>query len=164
MSLRFIPLIFLITLIGCSATATKINKLHQNFIKSFREPGEDRVSSPKSAYETYRCNKSLLYLESLEVIPNIVSPGKEINQRIRYAYCSPEFSKIVPGKITRTIFHKGQKQFEDLTDYSFKPGIWNVDAFIEIPAEVEEGNYSFEIKLQFGSEIIVKSRDFIIKK
>lgn len=163
MTLKIIPFLFLFTLASCSATTTRINQIHQNFIKSFREPGEERVYSPKEVYEIYKCTGNELYIESLEVIPETVSQGKEINQRIRYAFCSPSFSEKVDGRIIRTIYHKEKKQFEDITEYSFKPGIWNVDAFIEIPGDVAEGRYSFEIELRSGYGILKKTKDFNVK-
>lgn len=157
-------ILFLIVFItGCSAATTKISRVQQNFIKSFREPGEKRVSSAEDTLKTYRCRESILYIEHIEVLPHNVLSGKEINQRVRYALCSPKFTKSINGEIVRTILYKNKKQFVDVTKYTFNPGTWNVDVFIEIPNSAEDGEYFLEVKLKYGSETIVKTEQFFVQ-
>ncbi|MGH7884075.1 MAG: hypothetical protein ACRENO_00110, partial [Thermodesulfobacteriota bacterium] len=89
MYIRFFGLLLIVILTGCAAATSKINQVQQNFIKSFREPGEKRVSSPEDAFKIYNCNEKKLNLEHIEVIPKTVQSGMEINQRLRYALCVP---------------------------------------------------------------------------
>ncbi len=159
----FIVLFIVVLMTGCSATTSKISQMQQNFIKSFREPGEKNVSSPEDTVETYKCKTKKIHIENIEVLPQNVSGGKEINQRIRYALCSPQLSENIDGEIVRSIAYKGKKQFVDTTKYSFKTGTWNVDVFIEIPSGAEEGEYLLEVILKYGSEVIVKTEEFFVK-
>lgn len=163
MYIKFFGLLFIVLLTGCAAATSKINQVQQNFIKSFREPGEKRVSSPEETFGIYKCGEKKLYLEHIEVIPETISNGMEINQRLRYALCVPGLSKNLKGKITREIFYKNKREFIDVTEYYFKPGIWNVDVFIEIPPNAEDGEYIMKVALKYGSESIIKKKNFFVK-
>src|SRR2546427_6077514 len=66
-----------LVLVGCSSIA------------SMRKPGEKMVRTPEETKEKYACapyRKTLLQLEDVQVLPEMVMPGKEINHRIRYAF------------------------------------------------------------------------------
>jgi len=171
---RTLTMLFLYTLIfapllilsGCTATATKIQDIQQRAIKSMRDPGEKLVSSPEKTAETYSCKahtRSRLFLEHVEVIPNRVSPGDEVNQRIRYAFCPSTPSGMAKGQIIRTVLFRGEAMFQDVTNYEFKPGTWAVDAFIVIPGDAQSGVYAIDVVLRYGRETIRRSNSFMVK-
>src|SRR5437870_3703673 len=116
------------------------------------KPGEKIVRTPEETKETYTCaayRKTMLHLEDVQVLPDIVTPGKEINQRIRYAFCPLTPSSTLKGSITRTVLFKGKQMFCDTTNYEFKPGTWTVDVFIGIPKEAARGVYALDVALRY---------------
>ena len=133
---------------------------------STRNPGDKMVRSPEKTKEKYACapyNKRRLQLEEVQLFPDRVMPGTEINQRIQYAFCPLTPSEILKGSITRTVLFKGNQVFRDTTAYEFKPGTWTVDVFIGIPKEAGSGVYALNIALQYGNETLKESNSFIVK-
>lgn len=160
---KVLSFLLFLSLTGCTAATTRINEIHQNFVKSFRDPGEENVSSAKEVYRSDRCESSRFSLEYIQVIPETVSPGEEVNQRLTYAFCSQDFDEKTDGLITRTIIFRGSSQFRDVTYFTYKPGKWNVDVFVEIPENAEKGRYRFEVVTEFESEKFVRSKEFTVK-
>lgn len=137
-------------------TQSKIEELNQKFKRSIRKPGEKMVSSPEETSKKYFCNRSrsnTIFIEKSYITPNRVKPGEEINHRIRYAKC-PDSPSIINGKINRKVSYSGAELFEDITQYSFKPGTWVIDIFIEVPKEASYGNYRLDsvISLNEGNK------------
>lgn len=158
---------------GCTATinrmdrtANKIKDIQQKFFRSIREPGERMVVSPEKTTENYSCasGRTTFILEQVEVIPNTVSLGDEINQRIRYSMCSYTPSATLRGKITRSVSHNGVKMFQDVTDYEFKPGTWTVDAFIQVPDDAKSGVYLLESVLHNSQNTIKRTNEFVVRR
>lgn len=153
-------------LAGCGATANKVQELQQKITKSMRDPGEKMVQSPEKTSSTYSClpyKRNMLALEEASVIPEMIAPGDEVNQRVRYAMCPYKPSGTIRGKIIRTILFKGTTAFQDVTDYEFKPGTWTVDAFIDVPSQAQDGVYAMEVVLVHGQETIRRSNTFVVK-
>jgi len=151
--------ILLLTLSGCAGVS-------QSITVSMRKQGEKMVRTPEKTKEKYACvpsRKSILQLEEVEVLPEAVTPGKEINQRIRYAFCPFTPSSTLKGSITRTVLFKGKQMFRDTTDNEFKPGTWTVDVFIGIPKEAESGVYALDVALRYENQTLKKSNSFIVK-
>ena len=143
-----------------------IRTVSQNIIASTRKQGDKMVRTPEKTKEKYACvpyNKRMLKLEEVQVLPDVVTPGKEINQRIQYAFCPFVPSEILKGSITRAVLFKGNEIFRDTTVYEFKPGTWTVDVFIGIPKEAQSGVYALNIALQYGNETLKESNSFIVK-
>jgi hypothetical protein len=155
-----------LTLSGCAGVFQSIAGVSQSITASMRKQGEKMVRTPEKTKEKYACipsRKSMLQLEEVEVLPEVVTPGKEINQRIRYAFCPFTPSGTLKGSITRTVLFKGQEIFHDTTNYEFKPGTWTVDVFIGIPKAAGSGVYTLDSVLKYGSQTIRKSDSFIVK-
>ena len=124
------------------------------------------VRTPEQTREKYACalhHKTMLQLEKVEVLPEAVTPGKEINQRIRYALCPLTPSGTLKGSITRTVLFKGKVVFRDATDYEFKPGTWTVDVCIGIPKEVASGMYALDLTVRYKNQTLKESNSFVVQ-
>ena len=154
---------------GCAVMEQSMDSIKvasQSVIVSMRKQGEKMVRTPEKTNEKYACTpyrKHMLQLEEVQVLPTVVTSGKEINQRIRYAFCPSTPSDTLKGRITRTVLFKGQEVFQDTTDYEFKPGTWTVDVFIGIPKEAGGGVYALDVALQYGNETLKESNSFVVK-
>ncbi len=154
---------------GCAVVEQPMDSLKavsQGIIASMRKQGDKMVRTPDKTKEKYACSpyrKNMLKLEEVQVLPGIVTPGKEINQRIQYAFCPFAPSETLQGSIARTVLFKGNEVFRDTTAYEFKPGTWTVDVFIGIPKEAKSGVYAINIALQYGNETLKESNSFIVK-
>ena len=154
------------TINGMDRTATKIKELQQKFVRSIREPGEKMVVYSQKTSENYSCHprRTTFILEQAEVIPNTVSSGEEINQRIRYAMCPYTPSATLQGEIIRTVLHNGVMMFKDVTDYEFKPGTWTVDVFLQVPDDVKSGIYLLEVVLKYSQKTIRRTNEFVVRR
>ena len=168
-------IIFMSSLIsgGCAATMNRldqtvntIKELQQKFVRSIREPGEKMVVSPEKTSENHSCHpgRTTFILELTEVIPNTVSPGEEIDQRIRYAMCPHTPSDKLRGQIIRTVLYKGVSMFKDVTDYEFKPGSWTVDAFIQVPDDARSGVYLLEVVVKYSQTTTRRTNEFVVQR
>lgn len=144
--------------------AAKVDNWQQRLFKTTRKPGERQVHSVEDTYETYRCLKSKIIFESVEVIPKKVPRGSEINQRMRFAFCSTpkDNYKVIEGNIIRKVFKNNREQFADVTRYTFRPGTWIIDAFLEIPPDAEYGNYTMKVTLDYNDKLHTKNDFFEI--
>ncbi len=158
---------------GCAAvfermdrTAYKVKNIQEKIFRSIREPGEKIIVSPEKTSENYSCppGRTTFILEQAETIPGTVSPGNEINHRIRYAMCPYARSGVLRGEIIRAVSHNGIRLFRDVTDYGFKPGTWTVDAFIQVPDDAESGLYTLELILNYNQKTIKRTNEFVVKR
>ncbi|NIP29493.1 MAG: hypothetical protein GTO02_03885 [Candidatus Dadabacteria bacterium] len=142
--------------------AAKVDNMQQRFFKTTRKPGERQVNSAEETYATYYCRTSRIYFESIEVLPKKVLRGEEINQRMRFAYClaPKDQHNVIEGNIIRKIFKNKQEQFADVTRYTFKPGTWIIDAFLEIPPDADGGIYSINVSLDYGDKLHTRLEEF----
>jgi len=124
------------------------------------------VRTLEQTKEKYACasyRKTMLQLEDVQILPAMTIPGKEINQRIRYALCPFTPSSTLKGSITRTVLFKGKQLFRDTTDYDLKPGTWTIDVFIGIPKEAVSGMYTLDVALRYENQTLKTSNSFIVK-
>jgi hypothetical protein len=105
----------------------------------------------------------MLQLEKVEVLPEAVTPGREISQRMRYALCPLTPSGTLKGRITRTVLFKGKAVFRDATDYDFKPGTWTVDVCIGIPKGVASGMYTLDLAVRYKNQTLKESNSFVVQ-
>ena len=149
-----------------SGCMDSLKAVSQGIIASAREPGDKMVRTLEKTKEKYACalySKRMLKLEEVQVLPEIVTHGKEINQRIQYAFCPFTPSETLKGSITRTVLFKGSEVFRDTTAYEFKPGTWTVDVFIGIPEEAGGGVYTVNVALRYENETLEESKALIVK-
>ena len=155
-----------LALVGCSSTAN-LKQVYHTVIASMRSPGEKMVQTPEDTREKYSCvayKKRVFHLEEVQILPAVVTSGKEINQRLRYAFCPSIPSDVLRGHITRAIYFEGRKIFRDTTDYEFKPGTWIIDAFVGIPEEAQSGVYAIDVVLKYKNQTIKDSHSFVVKR
>jgi hypothetical protein len=132
----------------------------------FKPTGDKMVSNPEKTQEKYSCisgKKDILQLEDLQIQPRIVSPGREINHRIQYAFCPISNNETAKGNIIRIVRTKQQELFRDVEDYEFKAGTWIVDAFIGIPNGTRDGMYTVETIVKYKKISIDATRSFIVR-
>lgn len=126
---------------GC--VMDSIRTVSQDIIASTRKQGDKMVRTPEKTQEKYVCvlySKRMLKLEEVQVLPDVVTPGKEINQRIQYAFCPFVPSETLKGSITRTVLFKGNEVFRDTTAYEFKPGTWTIESSLAFLRKPKMGN------------------------
>jgi hypothetical protein len=150
-----------LTLTGCAA----MEQIKPNDNMKAVSPGEKMIRTPEKTQEKYACasyRKAVLHLEDVQVLPEVVTPGKEINHRMRYVLCPFTPSGLLQGRITRTVLFKGKQLFRDTTNYTLKPGTWMVDVLIGIPPEAESGVYALDVTLRYDKHTLRESRSFIV--
>jgi hypothetical protein len=169
--LHVVRVVVLLALSGCAAMEhmnpiDDLKVASQGVMASMRKQGEKMVRTPEQTREKYACapySKTMFQLEEVEVLPGVVTPGKEINQRIRYAYCPLTPSGTLKGKIIRAVLFKGEEVYHDTTDHEFKPGTWTVDVFIGIPREAASGVYALDLTLRYAGQTLKESNSFVVK-
>jgi hypothetical protein len=112
------------------------------------EPGEKLILDQEAAGRMYNCNHKKLpfvAIEENEISPLTLHPDEEFHQRFVYTMCPSKTLKTVKGQLDRTISFKGNVIFDGSDSFEFKPGKWNVDAYIKIPPNAEPGAYSFRL-------------------
>lgn len=148
--------LFFFTLLigGCNY----VRKTEIMLYESIYKPGDNIIDSYENIEREYNCNRnSSVFLEDSSFRPINVAPGEKLFNRLVYASCHPTGLK---GVILRRVIHKGNKIFEDRTNYEFMPGKWAVTAYITIPHDVEPGAYIFEFELRPRTEVIKKTFTF----
>jgi len=149
-----------------SGCMDSLKAVSQSIIVSAREPGDKMVRTLEKTQEKYACafySKRMLKLEEVQVLPERVTHGQEINQRLQYAFCPFTPLETLQGSITRAVLFKGSEVFRDTTAYEFKPGTWTVDVFIGIPQEAGSGVYTVNVALRYANETLEESHTFIVK-
>ncbi len=148
---------------GCIGSLKAVS---QDIRASTRTPGDQMVRTLEKTNEKYACTLNgtkMLTLEEVQVLPEKVTPGKEINQRLQYAFCPLTPSETLQGSIIRTVLFNGRGVFQDTTAYEFKPGTWTIDVFIGIPQEAGSGMYTVHVALRYDNETLEASHVFIVQ-
>ncbi|MGI9533730.1 MAG: hypothetical protein ACR2NW_02165 [Thermodesulfobacteriota bacterium] len=163
----------ILTLFSCATTkeviditTDTIGGLDDKFVRSIRKPGEKQVETEEKTSLIYGCNnrkEGEIFIEKIEIVPNRLKRGEEINQRLRYAACPGFNNKSLNGTVKRVIRHNGKTVFEDFTKYDFKPGTWNIDVFILVPRESSVGRYEFINVINYGTRSVTKINSFTVK-
>jgi hypothetical protein len=149
-----------------SGCMDSLRAVSQGIMASTRQPGDTMVHTLEKTQEKYACvlaHTRRLTLEAVQVLPERVKPGTEINQRLQYAFCPLRSLDMLKGSITRTVRFKGRAVFRDITAYAFKPGTWTVDVFIGIPQDAGSGVYAVSVALQYDYETLEGSNIFLVK-
>jgi len=77
-----------------SGCMDSLKAVSQGIIASAREPGDKMVRTLEKTKEKYACalySKRMLKLEEVQVLPETVTHGKEINQHIQLGFLKPPF-------------------------------------------------------------------------
>lgn len=170
---HLVVLILCCCLVACAELpqhfGTTVREWEQNSAMTLPRPGENLIIHPSFIQESDSCNRKklpLLLIEKSELMPTIVSPGKEFNHRLIYVFCPrSKKSKPISGTLYRKIYFQGQLVFEDVSKrYQFKPGKWSVDAFITVPPEVKPGSYAVVVTFNAKNINLEKSASLIIEE
>ena len=154
--------LIVLPLFSCAA----ISSLEDIFIKSIRKPGEKQVRNEDKTSIKYGCsekNAGELFIEEVEIFPEKLKRGEEVNQRLKYATCPLLNNEPIKGWIKRVVKHDGVILFEDFTKYDFKPGTWNIDIFILVPEESSAGEYEIISNIHYGKKNITEVSTFTVK-
>ena len=151
------------TLINCASLKKQTNFVYEKLLISMRKPGEKLMSLPQEVWQENDCdNKKRPYkkIETFEVIPKIIQPGKSFNLRFLYSLCSSErFKEIVGTLFTRISFRDKYIVNDKEEKYAMKPGRWLTDTFIDLPRTAKVGVY--KIELEFSSSELQFKRQTI---
>jgi hypothetical protein len=148
---------------GC----TTMQDLHQNLVRNLREPGEIMVVNPEQTELFHECpggrydSPELLETDTL---PERVKPGEEVNHRLKYVLCLEDHSAVLKGEIIRSVSFEGKMVFRDSTKYSFKPGVWTVDAFLAVPPDAPDGIYKVETVIAYDGKTMKRNHTFQVKR
>lgn len=124
------------------------------------KPGEQLVASYEETKKKHRCaGNSVVYLEDSLFRPYKMVPGEQILTRFTYASCAAE---IISGMIIRQVIHKGSVVLEDTTRYTFVPGTWAVNAYVQIPPGASLGAYVFKLIIRAGRHVFKETYSFQI--
>ncbi|WP_373501758.1 hypothetical protein [Desulfococcus sp.] len=124
------------------------------------KPGEQLVASYEETKKKHRCaGNSSVYLEDSLFRPYKMVPGEQILTRFTYASCSAE---SISGTIVRQVTHKGKVVLKDTTRYTFVPGTWAVNAYIQIPPGASPGAYVFALTVKAGRQVFKETYSFQI--
>ena len=125
------------------------------------------IIHPNLIWESDSCARKKLpfmLIEKSELMPTVITPGKEFNHRFIYVFCPrSKKSKPISGTLYRKIYFQGRLVFEDVSKrYQFKPGKWSVDAFITVPPEVKPGSYALVVTFKAKNINLEKNASLIV--
>lgn len=142
-------------------------ELRDEILKRMRtQAGEKMVASPDTTARHYPCTPQLgftLTIEDVETVPETARSGEEVNHHLRYALCHPDPSRTVAGRIIRTLLFRGTPLSQDVTPYEFKPGTWEIDAFLRVPADAKSGVYGIQTVLEAGVKTVHMTCSFVVR-
>ena len=166
-------LILCCCLVACAGlfqhSATTLREGEQNSAGTLPRPGEHLIIHPNLIRESDSCARKKLpfiLIEKSELMPTVITPGKEFNHRFIYVFCPrSKKSRPIGGTLYRKIYFQGRLVFEDVSKrYQFKPGKWSVDAFITVPPEVKPGSYALIVTFKAKNINLEKSAGLIIEE
>jgi hypothetical protein len=170
---QLLMLILCYCLVACAElsqhSATALREGEQNSTETLPRPGEHLIIHPNFIRESDSCNRKKLpfmLIEKSELMPTVITPGKEFNHRFIYVFCPrSKKSRPIGGTLYRKIYFQGRLIFEDVSKrYQFKPGKWSVDAFITVPPEVKPGSYALVVTFKAKNINLEKNASLIIEE
>jgi|GEM_PF-2243531 len=138
---------------GCGKVIWKTEQMWRKtklYVYEIEGKGETNLSSYYEVAKEYNCyNRGNMIISELTFDPVEVAPGEKAMNRFVYASCYQENQQ---GHIIRRVKQGDDIILEDIAPHEFKPGEWEVTAFLVIPPEAEPGKYAFEFefKLDIG--------------
>lgn len=134
--------------------------------KGTRQPGEKLVSPADVVWKERNCarlQRPYIDIDLNEVLPSRVTAGEEFNHRMIYSMCPIRTAEVVVGDLSRRILFKGNTVFEDVSRrFEIRPGKWQLDAFIGIPAAAPAGAYSLEVAFSSGTLRFQRSASLVV--
>jgi hypothetical protein len=135
--------------------------------KGLRKPGETLVSHPDVVWKERQCAKlqrPYVDIDLNEVLPPRVTAGEEFSHRMIYSMCPQRAGEAVVGDLSRRITINGNTVFEDVSRrFALRPGQWQLDAFIGIPAAAPAGVYAVEVAFSGGTVQFQRSASLVVE-
>jgi hypothetical protein len=130
--------------------------------------GEFMVLTLAETQRKYDCGmsqqKAIFRIGDVQLIPDRVQPGEEVNQIVHYIFCLPSDTVTLPGRIMRVVSFQGKELRRDVTnDFSFKPGVWAVGALVGVPKGAKSGMYTLDITVLYQDQSIKQSQVFHVE-
>jgi hypothetical protein len=129
--------------------------------------GDFMMLTLKQTQRKYACSPSpqqgAFHLVDIQVIPERVKPGEEVNHIIQYALCSSSNSATMKGRITRIVYFQGKEVARDHTqDYEFKPGSWAFGRLLGVPKNAKNGAYAIHTTVSYQRQNEVRNSTFYV--
>ena len=138
----FFTIAIVATLSGCTT-------LYQQTIAALRQPGEQITASPDQVWQDFDCRKRerpFVRAESMEVVPEMIKPGRRVNYRLIYVMCPLKPSEVIRTRVSRRLLFNGEQVARSINDaFELKPGRWVVDSFLTLPGDSPLGVYALEV-------------------
>jgi hypothetical protein len=153
-------LLGLMTLAGCSA-------LYQQAVAAARQPGDQIATLPEKVWVDFKCaqrERPFVWVESMEVVPEMIKPGGRVNYRLTYVMCPLKPSETIKTSVQRRMFFKGGQVARNVNDaFELKPGRWVVDSFFTLPTNSPLGVYALEVGFETpNGGAYKKVRSFVV--
>src|SRR5512135_2490266 len=134
----------------------------------WRTPGDHLLEPPEGLAQAYHCDSQpfpFLLIEANELAPATLEAGREFNHHLVYFLCPTPRAEVMTGTLSRRLYYQGQVVFEDLSQgFTFKPGKWSVDAFIEVPPTATAGVYSLQWRFDSKGLHLEEKNYFVVKR
>ncbi len=129
--------------------------------------GEFMVLSPAHLQRQDTCDslppRERVRIDDMQVVPERIRAGEEVNQVVSYTFCEPSEAVTVPGRISRVVTFQGREVFRDATSQiDFKPGVWAIGAIIGIPKSAKSGTYTMSTAIAYQGKKVEKSKTFYV--
>ena len=129
--------------------------------------GEFMILPPAQTQRQYACDslqqKAMFRIDDMQVVPERIKAGEEVNQVVYYTFCSPSELVILQGRISLVVTFQGKEVFRDVTsNIDFKPGVWAVGAIIGIPKGAKSGAYTLDTTISYQDKNIGKRKIFYV--
>jgi hypothetical protein len=111
-------------------------------------PGERLILDKESVQSQYNCAQKKLpfiVIESHAIQPQKLRPEEELHHHFVYTMCPSRTVQTLQGTLERRISFQGKRIFYDAGNFAFKPGKWDVHAFIKVPPQAAPGTYHFKL-------------------
>lgn len=131
------------------------------------EPGEKLVLSAEKVWDRYDCadrRLPFLIVEENELNPKELEPGEELHHHFVYVMCPSKTWRVIKGNLYRKVSFQDKVVFQDVTNnVEFRPGKWDVDAFITVPEQAQSGTYFLNMVLSSKIATIEKNLFFVVE-
>ena len=157
----------IIRLLGLIVSAVMLSAcqhwLSRGELKAYQfyyKPGEQLIASYEKTDKKHTCaEKPSLFLVDTLFRPSTMVPSEQILNRFEYVCCA---TRSIRGSIVRQVMYEGRAILEDVSQHTFVPGTWAVNAYLKIPAEAKPGAYVFVLTVSADDNSIKKVFPFQI--
>jgi hypothetical protein len=151
----------------CAVACLSCQYMPAQLERPFRKPGVRLVDFPEKVGVEFNCASQKLpwfKLETLEVWPKRLEPGKELGHRLTYVLCTDGPTDVVTGKLETKILFRGQSILKETdASYDLRPGRWVIDVFVTVPPSAADGLYALELDFKSPNVKFDRSETFAVE-